>query len=406
MTKIETLLDERVKLITKMRELNATAEEEKRDLNTEEKASYEKMKEDVISLKERADRLKEQEDLERELEESQDRSERQSVETRETDDETRDEKPVVERDEYRDAFIKYARTGNDAELRDLNLTTPADGGHTVPTELANQVIRVLSEETVVRSLPRTRILRTSNDRDIPIVDEVVGTWEPEGDPFANNSDTDPTFSQFQARAHKYTVGTKISDELLNDSAVDILALLAERFGQSFATQSDLKYVNGAGSGSNEPRGVLLDATVKQTGSQTSFTATELRKHFFALPKQYRRNSDWLINDSVIAEIAAISADNNNEFLFIPTLTEGEPDRLLGRPLHAHSGVDGTLQADAKIAVLGDFRYFAIIDRIGGTSMKRLNELFATSGQVGFIGYWRTDSGVLVADAFRTMQLAS
>ena len=42
-----------------------------------------------------------------------------------------------------------------------------------------------------------------------------------------------------------------------------------------------------------------------------------------------------------------------------------------------------IAADAKTIAFGDFSYYWIADR-QGRSFKRLNELFATTGQVGFM----------------------
>jgi HK97 family phage major capsid protein len=68
-------------------------------------------------------------------------------------------------------------------------------------------------------------------------------------------------------------------------------------------------------------------------------------------------------------------------------------------------MDGTLTgAAADYAVLsGDFKQFAILDRIG-TSVEVIPQLFGASlrpsGQRGFLMHWRVGSDVLIADAFR------
>ena len=49
----------------------------------------------------------------------------------------------------------------------------------------------------------------------------------------------------------------------------------------------------------------------------------------------------------------------------------------------------SIAAGAKSIIFGDFNYYWIADRQGRT-FKRLNELFATTGQVGFLASQRVD----------------
>lgn len=48
-----------------------------------------------------------------------------------------------------------------------------------------------------------------------------------------------------------------------------------------------------------------------------------------------------------------------------------------------------IAAGAKTIAFGDFSYYWIADR-QGRSFKRLNELYAANGQVGFLGSQRVD----------------
>ena len=52
---------------------------------------------------------------------------------------------------------------------------------------------------------------------------------------------------------------------------------------------------------------------------------------------------------------------------------------------------------------GDFSYYWIADR-QGRSFKRLNELFAATGQVGFLASQRVDGKLILPEAVKTMKL--
>ena len=52
---------------------------------------------------------------------------------------------------------------------------------------------------------------------------------------------------------------------------------------------------------------------------------------------------------------------------------------------------------------GDYSYYWIADR-QGRSFKRLNELFATTGQVGFLASERVDGKLILAESIKTLDV--
>jgi len=91
--------------------------------------------------------------------------------------------------------------------------------------------------------------------------------------------------------------------------------------------------------------------------------------------------------------------SDNQYLWQPGLADGQPDRLLGRPLLVSDG-GPTAAASAKTVVFGDLKRYQIVDRLGMT-MQRLNELYAANGQIGFKFSARHDAELLDAKAIVT-----
>ena len=52
---------------------------------------------------------------------------------------------------------------------------------------------------------------------------------------------------------------------------------------------------------------------------------------------------------------------------------------------------------------GDFSYYWVADR-QGRSFKRLNELFAMTGQVGFLASQRLDGKLILPEAIKTLTI--
>ena len=97
-------------------------------------------------------------------------------------------------------------------------------------------------------------------------------------------------------------------------------------------------------------------------------------------------------------------DKNDNYLWQPALTAGTPDTILGRPVYTSSYVPA-IAAGAKTIAFGDFSYYWIADR-QGRSFKRLNELYATTGQVGFLASKRVDGKLVLPEAIKVLQQKS
>ena len=59
--------------------------------------------------------------------------------------------------------------------------------------------------------------------------------------------------------------------------------------------------------------------------------------------------------------------------------------------------------DSKAIAFGDMSYYWIADR-QGRSLKRLNELFAMNGQIGFLASQRVDGKLILPEAVKTLTI--
>jgi len=62
----------------------------------------------------------------------------------------------------------------------------------------------------------------------------------------------------------------------------------------------------------------------------------------------------------------------------------------------------TVAAGEKTILFGDLSYYWIADRQGRT-FKRLNELYAANGQVGFLASQRLDGKLILPEAVKVLQ---
>jgi HK97 family phage major capsid protein len=114
-------------------------------------------------------------------------------------------------------------------------------------------------------------------------------------------------------------------------------------------------------------------------SATALTADELLDLLYAVNQKYRARGSWLMNDSTVLLLRKLKA-SDNQYIWQPGMVEGQPDRLLGRPVFTSDTMPAAA-AGKKAVLFGDFKRYRILDR-KGLYFQRLNEIAATSGQVG------------------------
>ena len=136
-------------------------------------------------------------------------------------------------------------------------------------------------------------------------------------------------------------------------------------------------------------------------STTAITADEVIDLFYSLRAPYRKNAIWILNDATVKAIRKLK-NNNGDYLWQPALKDGDVPTILGKPYFT-SQFAPTIEAGAKVMAFGDFSYYWIGDR-QGISFKRLNELYAGNGQVGFLASKRLDGKLVLPEAIKVLQM--
>ena len=307
--------------------------------------------------------------------------------------------------EYNAAFWNMMRGVNTMEVRDaLSVGVDQNGGFTVPDEFEHQLIQALEENNIFRSLAHT-IHTNSGTRTIPIEGAAI-------------QESDMSFAQETLSAYKLGCMIKVSNELLNDSAFDIAAHIAHRFGVRFGNAEEDAFINGTGPSANPqtapsmPTGILTSLT-PTSGNTTANALTvhfdNIYKLYYSLKSPYRRKASFLCNETLLLQLMLIK-DKNDNYIWKPGLEVGKPDTILGRPIHTSGympALTGTATQDKgkKVLLFGDFSYYWIADRQNRT-LKRLNELYAVTDQVGFIGTQRVDGKLILPEAVQVMAMGT
>jgi HK97 family phage major capsid protein len=218
---------------------------------------------------------------------------------------------------------------------------------------------------------------------------------------ASFDEKEPTFGEVTFVPYKYTKLVKASDETLNDSRIPIMDIVGQDATQAFAAAENAAFTTGTGS--SQPQGVVTGASAGVTAAATgAITADEVIGLYHSLADLYRMNAVWMMNDATLKAIRVLK-DTTNQYLWSPGLATGEPSTLLGRPVYINNSM-ATMATGVKSVLFGDMSYYWIAD-FSGMEMKRLNELYAANGQVGFTWYSRFDAHVMLSAAIKVITQA-
>ena len=398
---IEDLRARRKGLLDEMRSIQSTAEAADRDLTSEEAQEFERREADFDAISGRIDRLEKLEGLAVD-------SQRENPAVEDTADAPAiSADPAEVREVERRAFEKVLRNKGDLSRLDrderaaLQVGTDSEGGFTVPDEFARQIIESMREFGVINGLA-TRITTGDNgDLQIPsVATNAAATWTAEEAPYTQS---EGTFGQIVLKSYKVGVISRISDELIVDSAFDLLAWLARDHGEALGLKTGEAFAVGAANSTTSPKGLLNRSGVGVTTAvNTGFTTDELIDVQHSLTSPYRPNAVWLMNDATV-KILRKFQDQDDQYIWQPGLQAGSPDTLLGSPVYTDPHID-TVAATKVVAAYGDVAAGYIIRDVEGITVKVLSELYAANGQIGFRTSLRTDGDLRDSAAVKTLKI--
>ncbi|NWN92291.1 phage major capsid protein [Marinobacter adhaerens] len=313
-----------------------------------------------------------------------------------------------------DAFLRHGLGEVSQEqrqvLREMRAqgTSPDDkGGYTVPTQMLNEVHEAMKAYGGLASV--AKILNTDNGQSLewPTSD---GTAE-EGELLGENkeaSEQDVTFGIENLGAKKLSSKViRVSNELLNDSGINVQSFLAERIGSRLG-RGEAKYlVQGTGSGTPEqPKGLQASVTETTTAASSSeFSWQEVNALIHSIDPAYRRAANFRLgfNDSTLKLMTEME-DLQGRPLWLPAISDGTPATILNVPYFIDQGISD-IGTDAKFLYAGDFDQF-IVRRVRYMVLKRLVERYAEFDQTGFLAFHRFDCVLQDAAAIKALQGAA
>jgi HK97 family phage major capsid protein len=306
-----------------------------------------------------------------------------------------------EKVEYRSAFYKFLSVGGDlselsseersvlragvqkgAEFRAQTAGTNTAGGYTVPTELANMIIKSMKAWGPMYDPGITAEMNTSggNPITIPTVDDTAVTAgaHTEATALTDDGGKDVTFGQKTLNAYAYdTEFVKWSWELAQDSIFNMESLLGELLGERLGRIANSQLTTGTGS--SAPNGIVTASSLGKTAaSGTAITYDEIIDLVHSIDPAYRTAPKvrFMFNDSTLAVLRKLKDAENRYIWTAGDVQKGVPGSILGYGYSINQAMDSipTTAAAKKVMLFGDFgKYF--VRKVGGPVIGVMRERF-------------------------------
>lgn len=359
---------------------------------------------EIKKMEERADSLNFRINAEeRQLERERASGEKEPVEERKANKEV----------EVRAAFNEYLRTGSDSamnEYRALQQDSPTQAGYLVaPQQFVNELIsdiqNVLFFRNIAKVLPPLQGARSLGypKRTARINAAAWGT-----ELSTPTADSTMAFGKKEFKPNPATAEILVSKTLIRN-APNVDTIVRQDMAYNFGTLLETAYMTGDGAG--KPLGVFtasVDGISTARDVSTGNTTTEIKfdgliEAKYKLPQQYQNNLNWLFHRDAVKQIAKIK-DGDGQYIWQPSIIAGTPDRLLGIPVNMSEYAPNTFTTGLYVGLLGDFSNYWIVDAMNMEIMV-LNELYARTNQVDFVGRLETDGMPTLEEAFARVKLA-
>lgn len=280
----------------------------------------------------------------------------------------------------------------------MSTGTGSQGGYTVQSEVAAQLVEALKDYSAVRRVATVIQTDKGNPLSFPTTDGTAET----GELIAENTTAtaaDPTFGTAAVNTYKFSSKiVAVPIELLQDSEIDIEGFVNRRLAERIGRSTNGYYTTGTGS--SQPYGVITQASTGKTGTTgqtTSVIVDDLIDLVHSVDPAYRAGGRcvFMMNDASFAKVRKLK-DSQNRPVFIPGwdgLGKAMPDTLLGYDVYSNPDV-AVMAANAKSIAFGDFSKYVVRDALGVTVFRFTDSAYMKLGQVAFLAWHRTGGNLL------------
>ncbi|MFT6072053.1 MAG: HK97 family phage major capsid protein [Alphaproteobacteria bacterium] len=322
--------------------------------------------------------------------------------------------------EYKSAFNHFVRTGNDTVLKQIQhkaisiAGTGSEGGVLVSPHLNEQIIATVKKASPMRQVCKV-VSITGGVADFIVDPYASGAgWSLETDATLETTTSD--FQKISVPIHEIYALPKASQRILDDSAFNIEAWIAERVAEKFIALENEAFT--IGDGVNKPAGILVKSNalaeawtwnkigVIKSNSTNGFLAANpadaLLDLICALKSGYRHNAVFMMNGKTLNKIRQFKGADGR-YLITDGIGERLEPTLFGYRIILNEDMHH-VEANKVPVLFGDFaKGYVIVDSY---DMRILRDPYSAKPHVYFYVTKRVGGDVLDYDAIKGLKIGT
>lgn len=317
--------------------------------------------------------------------------------------------------EYVNAFKAHMRKGDNAGAdvqAAMTKGTDADGGFLAPVEWDRTITGKMKQVSPIRANARVISITTNGFKKL-FTDRAVGSgWV--GEVAARPATSTPQIASLDFPLGEIYANPAISQQLLDDAAIDLEAWLADEVQTEFARQEGIAFLSG--DGVNKPHGILtyVEGAANaarhpwgaiQTvngGHASNLTSDGFIDLFYSLPTEFRANAKLYTNRGSQAAMRKLK-DGQGNYLWQPSYAAGQPATLAGETIVEVPDMPA-VAANSIAALYGDMEAtYLVVDRVG---IRVLRDPYTNKPFVHFYTTKRVGGGVYNPEPMRALKVAA
>ncbi len=312
-------------------------------------------------------------------------------------------------------FGAFVRSGATVETKAVAGTSDAGGGYAVPREIDAMIGATLKSANPIRGIAQVVSVGSAGYRKLVTSGATPSGWASEAG--ARPETATPSFNEIAPPMGELYANPAASQAMLDDAAFDVEAWLADEIASEFARAEGQAFVNGNGAGrprgflnypnaaagdAARPFGTLQYLPSGAAGDFGSDPENRLIDLVHALRGAYRQGACWVMNAQTAARIRKFKTADG-AFLWMPGLTGGQPDTLLGYPVVEAEDMPDIAAGNAPIA-FGNFKAGYLIAERAETQI--LRDPYSNKPFVHFYATKRVGGAVMNSEAIKLLKIVA
>ena len=392
MNELQKLLERKATLINEMRAMNESAKD--RAFSDEEKKSYSEKEAELKSVVAKIE----------------------AEERKSTLDGFTNEPPAPAADnpgktggtEEKKAFFKMEKRSGDVFLSVGTGEAPGGAAALAPEEFLHEILKEVEKEAILYSRVRKLPVSGAGSLGVPYekTDATAAEWTNEIPSTEIGYDKAWEFGKRSLSPIDLVKQILITKKILAASAFPIDTLAKDKIVEKLTSAFENGIING--SGTNQPLGVFtasadgIPASRDVETGASAISADDLINMKMSLRPEYRSKAVWVMSTEVLKDVMKLKA-TDGRYLWQPAIALGEPATILGLPVIESEYAPTAKTTGSYVAVLGDFSHYWFA-YWKGLDVTVLNEKYAGTNQIGFLGHTLADGQPTLPAAFARLKI--